>query len=107
MRALLTTPIHPTRRRQTVYPSAASDVHAICVGEVRHAISPVPIHFGTPKGRSRGGIFSRSAFLNVFPEYGVESTRYFWRHMRPDLRQPYIPVRTKASVVAERGVEGV
>jgi len=42
-------------RRPDGYPSAASAFHAICVGEVRHAMSPVPIHFGTPNGKSRGG----------------------------------------------------
>jgi len=43
------------------YPSVASDFHAICVGEVRQAMSPVPIHFGTPNGRSRGEMAARSA----------------------------------------------
>src|SRR5437667_1950305 len=66
MRTSLTIPT-PTRLRGTVYPSAASDFHAICVVDVRHAMSPVPIHFGTPNGRSRGGIFSRSLIEPTTP----------------------------------------
>jgi hypothetical protein len=32
--------------RRNCYPSAPKDFHAIWVGEVRQAMSPVPIHFG-------------------------------------------------------------
>jgi hypothetical protein len=69
-------------RQMSSYPSAASDFHAISVGDVRHAMSPVPIHLGTPNGRSRGGMFSRSAFLKVLPVYGVPQKRRTPRHSR-------------------------
>ena len=77
------------------YPSAASDFHAIWVGEVRQAMSPAAIHFGTPNGRSREGDILKVGFPERVPDVGRHVGRHAHvrRHVRTDLREPGVPVR--------------